>query len=105
MSKPRKVVAFRGASAVAPSTVNGTVPNRRANDELRTRAYLTESEVDSILKVARQGRQGFRDHLMVLMAFRHGLRVGELCDYSLTPEISAKHEASLKVVVVTWAFC
>jgi type 1 fimbriae regulatory protein FimB/type 1 fimbriae regulatory protein FimE len=41
---------------------------------------LTEKEVDKILKVAKQGRYGSRDHLMVLMAFRHGLRVSELCD-------------------------
>ena len=47
---------------------------------LRTRSHLTEAEVEKLLKVAKTGRYGARDHLMVLMAFRHGLRVSELCD-------------------------
>ncbi|MCZ6640151.1 MAG: tyrosine-type recombinase/integrase, partial [Gammaproteobacteria bacterium] len=56
------------------------VPNRIANDAIRTRSHLTEAEVRKLLKVAKEGRYGQRDHLMVLMAFRHGLRVSELCD-------------------------
>ncbi len=51
------------------------LPNRIANDSLRTRFHLTEEEVEQLLKVARCGRYGKRDHLMVLMAFRHGLIV------------------------------
>jgi type 1 fimbriae regulatory protein FimB len=59
---------------------SGTVPNRKVNDALRTRSHLTEDEVDKLLKAVKQGRYGQRDHLMVLMAFLHGLRVSELCD-------------------------
>lgn len=55
-------------------------PNRRANDALRTRSHLTEAEIEKLLKVARQGRRGQHDQLMVLMAFRHGLGVSELVD-------------------------
>jgi len=73
-------VPLRRTKRPRKSTVSGTVPNRKANDALRTRSHLTEKEVDKLLKVAKQGRYGSRDHLMVLMAFRHGLRVSELCD-------------------------
>ena len=80
MATSPKVVPFRRARSSRKSGVSGTVPNRRANDALRTRFHLTEPEVTKLLKAAKQGRYGQRDHLMVLMAFRHGLRVSELCD-------------------------
>ena len=64
-----------------PRTVNGTVPPRRQkNAELRTREYLTEAEVEQLMKAARDNRYGLRDATMILMAFRHGLRAAELVD-------------------------
>ena len=79
------VVALKRAAKRSPTPVSGKVPpNRKANDALRTRSHLTEAEVTKFLKVAKQGRYGQRDHLMVLMAFRHGLRVSELCDLQWT---------------------
>src|SRR6185437_14954593 len=66
---------------VAPSTVNRTVtPTRRRNSELRTREYLTEAEVGRLMKAAQHNRWGHRDATMILVAFRHGLRVSELVD-------------------------
>jgi integrase len=66
---------------VRPRTVNGTVPpKRRKNAELRTREYLTETEIERLMKVARGNRYGLRDATMILMAFRHGLRAAELVD-------------------------
>jgi type 1 fimbriae regulatory protein FimB/type 1 fimbriae regulatory protein FimE len=36
---------------VSPSTVNGTVPPRRQkNADVRTREYLTEAEVEQLMK-------------------------------------------------------
>ncbi len=84
MPKVSKNARLRLVKTGASSTVSGTVPNKRANDALRTRSHLTEREVERLLKVAKQGRYGQRDHLMVLMAFRHGLRVSELCDLQWT---------------------
>jgi integrase len=84
MNKVTNVVPLKAAGETSSTVVSGTVPNRRANDALRTRSYLTEDEVTKLLKVAKEGRHGQRDHLMVLMAFRHGLRVGELCDLQWT---------------------
>jgi integrase len=66
---------------VRPRTVNGTVPpRRRKNAELRTREYLTEMEIERLIKVARDNRYGLRDATMILTAFRHGLRAAELVD-------------------------
>lgn len=63
---------------IAPSTVNRTV--RRPNAELRTREHLTVGEAEQLIEVAASNRQGQRDALMVLLAFRHGLRAAEVCD-------------------------
>ncbi len=80
MVESSKVVPLRPTKRSTKSPVSGTVPNRKANDALRTRSHLTEKEVEKLLKVAKEGRYGARDRLMVLMAFRHGFRVSELCD-------------------------
>jgi integrase len=66
---------------VSPRTVIGIVPPRRVpNAELRTREYLTEPDVERLMKAAKANRQGHRDATMILIAFRHGLRAAELVD-------------------------
>ena len=66
---------------VSPRAVNGTVPPRRVpNSELRTREYLTEAEVERLIKATKANRHGNRDATMILMAYRHGLRAAELVD-------------------------
>ena len=66
---------------VTPSTVNRTVtPKRLPNADLRTREYLTEAEVERLIAAARKNRWGHRDATMILVAYRHGLRVSELID-------------------------
>jgi integrase len=57
-----------------------TMPTRKPNAELRTREYLTEPEVDRLLKAAKANRYGQRDAAMILIAYRHGLRAAELVD-------------------------
>jgi len=43
------------------------------------RSYLTPDEVDKLMSAARaRGRYGHRDATMILLAYRHGLRVSEL---------------------------
>jgi type 1 fimbriae regulatory protein FimB/type 1 fimbriae regulatory protein FimE len=54
-------------------------PRRRANAEVRTREYLTPDEVERLMDAARRiGRHGHRDATLILIAYRHGLRVSEL---------------------------
>jgi len=66
---------------VAPAIVKRTVtPTRLPNADLRTREYLTEAEVERLMATARKNRWGHRDATMLLVAYRHGLRVSELVD-------------------------
>ncbi len=66
---------------IAPATVNRTVRQpRQPNAALRTREHLTLGEVERLIEIASGNRQGQRDSLMLLLAFRHGLRAAEVCD-------------------------
>ena len=49
------------------------------NADRRTREYLTPDEVERLMKAARRvGRHRLRDYTLILMMYRHGLRVGEV---------------------------
>ncbi len=65
---------------IGPSAVNGTAPpKRQRNADVRDREYLTPAEVEKLYQRAKvYGRHGARDALMVWVAYRHGLRAGEL---------------------------
>lgn len=54
-------------------------PQKPRNRDVRSREHLTEPEVRRIIQAAAGlGRHGHRDSTMILVAFRHGLRVSEL---------------------------
>lgn len=75
------VVQIRPRRAKAPSAVNGKVtpPRRVENAARRSREHLTPSEVDKLIAAAgKAGRHAHRDQTLLLLAYRHGLRVGEL---------------------------
>lgn len=56
-------------------------PQRVPNTEVRTREYLTQDEVRSLMQAAqRRGRYGQRDAALILISYRHGLRVSEAVD-------------------------
>jgi type 1 fimbriae regulatory protein FimB/type 1 fimbriae regulatory protein FimE len=60
-------------------TLNRTPPRKPRNQEVRGREYLTLDEVEQLRRAAAKlGRYGRRDAAMILIAFRHGLRVSEL---------------------------
>ncbi len=73
-----KITRLRPRGDHAPSTENGKV-RRKPYKALRSREYLTPEEVDQLLKAAGdQGRHGHRDRTMILIGYRHALRVSEL---------------------------
>ena len=52
---------------------------RDKNKTYRSREYLTIDEVETLLYVAKTGRKfSVRNHALILMMFRHGLRAGEV---------------------------
>ncbi len=78
---PSNVIRLQGSSRRVPNTVNGKVapPLRIPNKERRSREYLTDKEVVALMDAARKtGRHGHRDATLILLAYRHALRVAEL---------------------------
>ena len=59
-----------------------TEPQNNVDD--RPKNFLTEAEIADFLKAARKGRHGLRNYAMVLLAFRHGLRVSELMNMRMS---------------------
>lgn len=54
-------------------------PPKIPNWQKRTREHLLPLEVEAMMKAARgAGRHGHRDSTLILLAYRHGLRVSEL---------------------------
>jgi integrase len=79
-----KMAANPHLRLVAPATEKQTVApdmaRRRPNAALRSREHLTADEVERLVAAAKDGRHGHRNATMLLVAYRHGLRVSELTD-------------------------
>lgn len=79
-----KVASHRGArkagEPISSTTPSSPLPPRRqANAARRSREYLTPDEVERVLQAAgKSGRHGPRDRTLLMLAYRHGLRVSEL---------------------------
>lgn len=59
----------------------------------KSKNFLTEAEMARLLQAAKCGRHGLRDHLILLLMYRHGLRETELCRLT----VSALDLASARV--------
>src|SRR5262245_58491119 len=66
---------------VSPTTVKRKVtPRRPKNGDVRTREYLTEREVERLIKGCEGTRRPHRDQTIRLLCLRQGLRASEVCD-------------------------
>jgi len=55
-----------------------------ARNQRRRREYLTQDEIDKLLTASKSAsRNPVRDYCILLLMFRHGLRVSELCTIKL----------------------
>lgn len=73
----------RAAGQAASIRGLSRVPRRRPNTVRSQvmRHYLHTDEIDRLLAAAKRSpRYGRRNHLMVLLAFRHALRISEVID-------------------------
>jgi type 1 fimbriae regulatory protein FimB/type 1 fimbriae regulatory protein FimE len=75
-----KTATLRLVSDEAPLRILGRVPPRKPkNKDRRHREHLTETEVERLAVAAGNcGRHRHRDRTMVMVCYRHGLRVKEL---------------------------
>lgn len=75
-AQPSKTGKFRWKDGPVPKL---TFPKRHKHTDVRSREHLTPPEVAKLRKAARSfGRHGERNDTMILLAYRHGLRVSEL---------------------------
>ena len=85
-------VKLKAAEATEPTAENRRderrrPPKRMKNKDRRSREYLTPSEVQKLMNAARSGkgeaggatRHAHRDATIIMLMFRHGLRVSEAC--------------------------
>ena len=75
-----EILGFPNSRKTTPRDFLNNVGGRPTDQaQGRTRSYLTPSEIDSLIKAAGTvGRHRHRDRTLILIAYRHGLRVSEL---------------------------
>ena len=77
-------VSFDGPNTRKRESLNKP-PRRLKNSERRSREFLTPAEVESLINASEKlGRHGHRDATIIMIGYRHGLRVSEIISLRLT---------------------
>ncbi len=79
-AEPRSPVREEAATVLQfPPKRSNQSPRCPLNSEVRSREYLTADEIEALMKAAGNvGRHRHRDRTLILIGYRHGLRVSEL---------------------------
>jgi type 1 fimbriae regulatory protein FimB len=59
-----------------PSVHN--VPSASGTTDRQSKTFLPDAEMTRLLRAAKHSRHGVRDYALLLVGYRHGLRVSEL---------------------------
>lgn len=82
--KPKKAVEKPAVAAPAKKKSKSSrslPPNKPRNADVRSREYLTASEIRSLKSAASKAPlNGFRDRWLISIIYAHALRVSEACD-------------------------
>jgi type 1 fimbriae regulatory protein FimB/type 1 fimbriae regulatory protein FimE len=74
-----KMPTYDNVVPLSQPSFSGKLPRKPQNKDVRSREYLTEAEVDKLMAAAKGvGRHGHRDATLILIGYRHALRVSEL---------------------------
>jgi type 1 fimbriae regulatory protein FimB len=68
----------------ANAGVAGCSHPRTLDKTMRDRKHLVAAEVEKLMEAAKGGRHAARDRCLLLLMFRHGLRVSEACGLRLS---------------------
>src|SRR5713101_1968161 len=88
-----------GNAPYAVPGVAGCSSPQTLDKMMRDRKHLVAAEVEKLLEAAKGGRHAARDRCLLLLMFRHGLRVSEACGLMLSQvdiESRVLHVARLK---------
>ena len=78
MPKKKRQIPISAKTKKRPTITQRNPPTKPKNTDQRKREYLSDSEIGKLRKAASQiGRHGLRDDTLILIMFRHGLRVSE----------------------------
>ena len=64
------MATYENVVPLSQASFSGKLPQKPRNKDVRTREYLTDKEVERLMKAAREtGRHGHRDATLILVAY------------------------------------